>query len=196
MDAVGKSEWETQRRVNQLFKDELDYRFLGNWEDRQENKNIEEGYLYPFLAKSGYNEAQRSAAVYKLQSEATNTSRSLYENNKAVYSLLRYGVDVKTEAGKATAKVWLVDWKHPENNDFAIAEEVTLRGGYERRPDLVLYVNGIAIGTIELKNSRVSIGEPSHNAHFQALMDRFMPNWKQFRQALNRLPVRHEDWRY
>src|SRR5690606_5174693 len=42
---------------------------------------------------------------------------------------------------------------------FAIAEEVTLRGGHERRPDLVLYVNGIALAVIELKNSRVGVAE-------------------------------------
>ena len=47
----------------------------------------------------------------------------------------------------------------PSNNDFAIAEEVTLRGNHERRPDLVLYVNGIAVGVLELKNSRISIGD-------------------------------------
>ena len=37
--------------------------------------------------------------------------------------------------------------------------EVTLKGNHERRPDIVLYVNGIAIGVLELKNSRVSIGD-------------------------------------
>ena len=158
-DAIGKPEWETQQRVIKLFKEELKYRYLGNWEERHGNKQIEEGYLYPFLAKSGYSDAQASAAVYKLQSEANNTSRSLYENNKAVYGLLRYGVDVKTEAGKATEKVWLINWNKPDANDFAIAEEVTLRVGHERRPDLVLYINGLAIGTIKLKNSRISIGE-------------------------------------
>ncbi|WP_122894460.1 type I restriction endonuclease subunit R, partial [Burkholderia pseudomallei] len=51
-----------------------------------------------------------------------------------------------------------INWSQPTRNHFAIAEEVTLKGGYERRPDLVLYVNGIAIGVLELKNSRVSIG--------------------------------------
>ena len=66
---------------------------------------------------------------------------------------------MKTEAGKLTETVQLIDWEQPEKNDFAIAEEVTLKGNHERRPDLVLYVNGIAIGVIELKNSRVSIGD-------------------------------------
>ena len=53
----------------------------------------------------------------------------------------------------------LIDWEHPEKNDFALAEEVTLRGGYERRPDLVLYINGIAVGVIELKRSSVEVGD-------------------------------------
>ena len=66
---------------------------------------------------------------------------------------------VKTEAGKVTETVHLIDWEQPEKNDFAIAEEVTLKGNHERRPDLVLYVNGIAIGVLELKNSRVTIGD-------------------------------------
>src|SRR6185437_3934306 len=82
-----------------------------------------------------------------------------YENNKAVYQLLRYGLPVKTEAGQVTELVRLIDWAQPGANHFAIAEEVTLKGGLERRPDLVLYINGIAVAVIELKNSRVSIGD-------------------------------------
>ena len=38
--------------------------------------------------------------------------------------------------------------------------------------------------------------EPSHNARFIALMDRFMPKWQFYREQLNRLPVRHEEWGY
>jgi len=38
--------------------------------------------------------------------------------------------------------------------------------------------------------------EPTHNARFLALMDLFLPNWQQVRAALNRLPVKHEDWDY
>jgi type I restriction enzyme R subunit len=92
-----------------------------------------------------------------LRTEADNHSRSVYDNNKAVYSLLRYGVPVKIEAGKVTETVQLINWAEPRKNDFAIAEEVTLRGNHERRPDIVLYVNGIAVSVLELKNSRVSI---------------------------------------
>ena len=45
-------------------------------------------------------------------------------------------------------KFKLIDWEKPDANDFVIVEEVTLRGNLERRPDLVLYINGIAVGAI------------------------------------------------
>lgn len=160
MNVIGKPERETQRRVIALFHEELGYRFLGDWTDRDGNSNIEEKLLTEYLRdKGGYSPAQINAAIYKLTTDANNSSRGLYGNNHAVYTLLRYGVDVKTEAGQATNKVWLINWQQPERNDFAIAEEVTLSGRHKRRPDLVLYINGIAIGVIELKNSRVSIGD-------------------------------------
>lgn len=112
-----------------------------------------------YLTKRGYTAAQIAKARYELRTEAGNPNRSLYDNNKKVYSLLRYGVPVKIGAGKVTETVKPIDWERPESNDFAMAEEVTLKGNRERRPDLVLYVNGIAVGVIELKNSRVSIGD-------------------------------------
>ena len=58
-----------------------------------------------------------------------------------------------------TETVWLIDWENPEANHFAIAEEVTVLGQHTKRPDLVLYVNGIALGTIELKRSKVAVSE-------------------------------------
>jgi type I restriction enzyme, R subunit len=159
MTPIGQSERATQERVIALFRDELGYRFLGNWADRAGNSNIEEGILSDWLKGRGYSPEQISRAIYLLKQEAEHPNRSLYENNKAVYGLLRYGVPVKVEAGKVTETVKLIDWDDPERNDFAIAEEVTLAGHAERRPDLVLYVNGIAVGVIELKSSRVSIGD-------------------------------------
>ena len=159
MNDIGKPERVTQNRVIALFRDELKYRYLGDWVDRSDNSNIEEKVLSDYLTRAGYSLEQISRTVYLLKTEAENPNCSLYDNNKAVYSYLRYGVPVKIEAGKVTETVKLINWEQPEANDFAIAEEVTLRGNLERRPDLVLYVNGIAIGVIELKNSYVSIGD-------------------------------------
>jgi len=159
MSTVGQPERATQNRVIALFRDELGYRCLGDWTDRAGNSNIEEGLLSDWLIRRGYTQAQIAVALHKLRTEAGNPNRTLYGNNQAVYKLLRYGVPVKTAADKVTETVDLIDWHTPEKNDFAIAEEVTLKGNQERRPDGVIYVNGLAIGTLELKNSRVSIGD-------------------------------------
>ena len=159
MTGVGEAERATQNRVLNLFKDELGYRYLGDWSDRSGNSNIEEDVAAAYLKGAGYSAAQISAALYQLRTAAGNTGQSLYARNEAVYKLLRYGASVKTEAGRPTETVEFINWAQPEKNDFAIAEEVTLKGGFERRPDIVLYVNGIAVGVLELKNSRVSIGD-------------------------------------
>src|SRR5438270_31181 len=148
---IGDPERVTQNRVIQLFTDDLKYDYLGDWTDRPGNSNIEEGILTAWLKKRGHTTQQISAVLHRLRTEADNPNRTLYANNQAVYSLLRYGVPVKTEAGQKTETVPLIDWAHPEENDFALAEEVTLKGGLERRPDLVLYVNGVAFAVLELK---------------------------------------------
>src|SRR5690606_6044048 len=110
------------------------------------------------LTRAGYAPEKIDRAIYLLKTEAAHPQRGLYDNNKAVYSYLRYGVPVKIEASEATETVNLIDWERPAQNDFALAEEVTLTGDHARRPDLVLYLNGIAIGVIELKCSHVSLG--------------------------------------
>lgn len=159
MSNIGQPERATQRRVIALFRDELGYRYLGDWTDRDGNSNVEEGLLTAYLTRNGYTPEQISSVLYKLRTEANNHSRGLYGNNKEVYKLLRYGVPVKSEAGAVTETVHMINWQEPEKNDFAIAEEVTLRGNRERRPDLVLYVHGIAVAVLELKRSSVSIGD-------------------------------------
>ncbi len=162
---LGKPERNTQNRVIRLFQNELGYTYLGDWSDRDGNTNVEEEFLTKYLIdKGGYTQSQVNAVIHRLRTEADHNSRGLYGNNQAVYELLRYGVSTITEAGKPSETIQLVNWKHPQNNDFYIAEEVTLKRGQSsetngRRPDLVLYVNGIAIGILELKNSRVSIGD-------------------------------------
>jgi|688.fasta_scaffold00811_21 type I restriction enzyme R subunit len=149
----------TQDRVLKLFQEQLGYRYLGDWKDRPGNSNIEEGILTAYLQRRGHSPAEISGALYQLRSDADVSQAGLYGANRRVYSLLRYGVQVKAAADQPTSTVSLIDWDQPEANDFAIAEEVTLQGPRERRPDLVLYVNGIAIGVIELKRSRVSLAE-------------------------------------
>ena len=91
---------------------------------------------------------------------APGGGKTLYDANREVYGLLRYGVKVQPAVGEKAVTVWPIDWSNPGANDFAIAEEVTVTTGENaRRPDLVLYVNGIALGVLELKRSTVSVSE-------------------------------------
>ncbi|MDP3105033.1 MAG: type I restriction endonuclease subunit R [Candidatus Methanoperedens sp.] len=159
MTTVGQIERLTQNRVVALFQKQLDYHYLGNWEDRENNSNIEEDILRKYPTGRGYSQTLIGKAIHELTRAATNQNKSLYDINKDVYTLLRYGVKVKEEVGENTRTVWLIDWKNPEKNHFAIAEEVTVRGENKKRPDVVLYINGIALGALELKRSTISVSE-------------------------------------
>ena len=160
MSTVGQRERQTQARVIRLFHQELGYDYLGNWIDRENNRNIEEDLLRDWLKRRGYADSLITRALHQLgKAAALGEGKHLYDANKAVYELLRYGVKVKKGAGEQFQTVWLIDWADPEANDFAIAEEVTITGEHTKRPDIVLYVNGIALGVLELKRSTVAVSE-------------------------------------
>lgn len=157
---IGQKEIETQQRVINFFQAALDYTYLGDWHDREGNANVEEELLAAWLTRQGQSEKIIQKVLFELnRARAVGSGRTLYDANREVYSLLRYGVKVLPEAGEQHQTVWLVDWDHPENNDFALAEEVTVTGKNTKRPDIVLYLNGIAIGVLELKRSIVSVTE-------------------------------------
>ncbi len=160
MSTVGQIERITQNRVVKLFQTQLGYRYLGNWETRDNNRNIETEILSQWLRRRGINDILINKTLRELDLVAAlSEGKNLYDANKAIYRLLRYGVKVKEGAGHQNQTIWLIDWYHPENNDFALAEEVTVQGENKKRPDIVLYINGIALGILELKRSSVSIGE-------------------------------------
>ncbi|HAF54327.1 MAG TPA: restriction endonuclease subunit R, partial [Thauera sp.] len=163
MSPSAPTERATQNRVVALFRDRLRYTYLGNWKDRAGNANIEPELLAAWLRRRGVDEGLITRALHQLDKAAGDSRASLYDRNRAVYELLRYGVKVKPDVGENTVTVWLIDWANPLENDFALAEEVAVKAAdpkaYDKRPDAVIYVNGIALGVLEFKRSTVSVSE-------------------------------------
>ncbi len=150
----------TQSRIIQLFTEQLGYVYYGNWEDRQNNSNVENTYLRKFLQKQDYTPNLVEKAITEVAQLASSNTGNLYERNQKMYNLLRYGVKARPELGEQFETIFPIDWKNWESNDFGIAEEVTLNNdNHNRRPDLVLYINGIAFGVLELKRGTVDIAE-------------------------------------
>jgi type I restriction enzyme, R subunit len=159
MEFKAEQEIKTQDRIVKVFKEKLNYDYLGDWKERENNTNIEDDILTKNLKNRGYNTIQINLAINKLRRISEDLNKSLYQKNKDIYEMIRYGVQVKEDISSTTKTISLVDWNNINFNHFAIAEEVTLKGNLERRPDLVVYINGIAFGVIELKKSTVSVNE-------------------------------------
>ena len=157
---TARAEIRTQKRVIKTLQ-ALGYDYLGDWHLRTNNRGIEEAQLRENLTARGYSAAHINQALQKLLTAADSTGVTLYQANLRTYGLLRYGVPVQIAAGAPHETVHLIDWERPERNHFAVAEEVTLKspGAHGRRPDLVVYLNGLAVAVIELKRSSVDVAD-------------------------------------
>ncbi len=174
---IGEKEIRTQKRLIGLFEKRLGYTVLDDWKDR-ENSNIEEKQLKKYLKKKRYSDSEITKAIAILKRGANDLSDGLYQANLRIYNLLRYGINILPEVGEQKKFVHLIDWNNPHENDFYIAEEVTIKGREKatKRLDLVIYVNGIALGVIELKRCTSSV----HNGIRQNLdnqKDAFIPHF-------------------
>ena len=162
MNKVGQREVQTQRRVVAFFPGTCSA--TGTFGQlagaiRQPQRR-ERALVTDWLSRQRHSDKIIDKALFELNKAAgLGGSKTLYDANREVYGLLRYGVKVRPDVGEQNVTVWLIDWENPGNNDFGIAEEVTVRGDNTKRPDLVLYVNGIALGVLELKRSTVSVTE-------------------------------------
>ncbi len=148
-----KTEKEVQNQVIETFK-AMGYAYLGDL-TKSDNENINKESLKAWLIKNQKIEPER---WHKIEHKINDALKNdLYEANQKFYDLLIYGVNTKISQNENKQTTYLIDWKDVSQNEFSVAEEVSVKGPNAKRPDIVLYVNGIALGVLELKKSSVSV---------------------------------------
>jgi len=172
---ITPSEREYQNKVIDWFKG-IGYTYLGNYmyaknaslrADGQKNSPIIEERLIAFLKdKRGCSDFQIQQVLQELKTKAYLSDKrktTLEKVNCDLYSTaFAFPIKAKPSIDKTEEDVYLFDFKNFENNDFAVAEEVSYIDqltGKGCRPDLVVYVNGIALAVIELKSCMVNMEE-------------------------------------
>ena len=163
-----------QNEVVTLFLETLKYKYLGNLQYTKgakvnclgkANSPIIESEVEAYLTDAGYTAMQIEGAMFQLKRTVRLTDKrmvSLMDVNNDVYDLLVTGCSVKPSTEKTERDVMYFNFTKPEKNRFAIAEEVSYIDPLttcHSRPDIVVYVNGIALCVIELKRSIVSLEE-------------------------------------
>ena len=156
------SEDHIERVVLQEFTD-LGYQYMngadispeGMFQERQYQEVVLKKRLQNAIARlnpSIPQEAQEEALRKVLRSDSPN----LFQNNYTFHKYLTEGVEIEYRKADRIAgdKVWLIDYSHPENNEFLVINQFTIiEGNTNKRPDIILYVNGLPLVVIELKNA-------------------------------------------
>src|SRR2546430_1543151 len=116
MSVVGQREKATQERLVKLFQQSLGYRYLGNWGESDGNNNGEGELVGNWLKKRGHTEKVIAKVLHELgKAKALGGGKNLYDANREVYGLLRYGVKVRPVVGEQHITVHLIDWEDPDN---------------------------------------------------------------------------------
>src|ERR1043165_7252255 len=157
------TESEIEQIALDILRDDLGYEICfgpdiaeGDAAERTHSEVILKGRLQESIHRINGHipaDAREEALKIVLRTNALNDT----DSNEAFHRLLTEGVDVKYGIGEGkskTDKVWLIDFVHPEHNAFCAVNQFTIIEGLNnKRPDIVLFINGLPLVVIELKNS-------------------------------------------
>ena len=143
-----------ENAVLELLNAGLGYNYVyGPDVERDYRDPLYEDVLLPSLQRinTGLPYEAISEAIYKLKNFETGT---LLQKNMAFMDYLQTGVRVKyyVDGEERSTLVYLVDFKNPANNDFTVVNQWTIVENSEKRPDVILFVNGIPLVVVELKS--------------------------------------------
>lgn len=143
-----------ENAVLQLMNEELGYSYVyGPEVERDYHSPLYEDVLLPCLQRlnPALPDDALGEALYKLKNFETGT---LLQKNMVFMDYLQNGVPVKyVENGEERSTlVYLVDFKHPNNNEFTVSNQWTFIENSEKRPDVIFFVNGLPLVVVELKS--------------------------------------------
>lgn len=143
-----------ENAVLQLMNEELGYSYVyGPEVERDYHYPLYEDVLLPCLQRlnPALPDDALGEALYKLKNFETGT---LLQKNMVFMDYLQNGVPVKyVENGEeCSTLVYLVDFKHPDNNEFTVSNQWTFIENSEKRPDVIFFVNGLPLVVVELKS--------------------------------------------
>ena len=143
-----------ENAIIELMRDELGYEYIyGPDVERDYQSPLHEEMLLTALndINPGLNLEAVNEAIYRLKNfESIN----LLQRNKAFMDYLQSGIEVSTMVDGEIRhdRVMLIDYDHPENNLFYVANQWTVVGNAERRTDVIIFINGLPLVVIELKS--------------------------------------------
>ncbi|MBS4987686.1 MAG: type I restriction endonuclease subunit R [Anaerotruncus colihominis] len=143
-----------ENAVRKLFTDVLGYSYAyGPDIDRDYHVPLYEDLLFPALQRinPGLPMEALNEAVYMIKNFETGT---LLQKNMTFTDYMQTGVPVKyfVDGEERSALVYLIDFRNPANNDFTVVNQWTIVENSEKRPDVVLFVNGLPLVVVELKS--------------------------------------------
>lgn len=148
------SESNYENAVLELLIDNLEYTYIyGPDIERDYHSPLYEDVLMPCLKRvnPGLPMEAISEAVYKLKNFESGT---LLQKNMVFMDYLQNGVPVKyfENGQECSTLVYLMDYATPENNEFTIVNQWTIIENSEKRPDVILFINGLPLVVMELKS--------------------------------------------
>ena len=143
-----------ENAVLQLLNEGLGYTYVyGPDVERDYHSPLYEDVLLPALQRinKGLPLDAINEAIYKLKNFE---SGSLLQKNMTFTDYLQNGISVKyfVNGEERSTLVYLVDFKNPANNDFTVANQWTFIENSEKRPDVILFINGLPLVVVELKS--------------------------------------------
>lgn len=142
-----------ENAVIELFQGELEYNYIPGPElERDYTKVVLEDRLRERIMLINP-AADRLAVDEAMRKVLTTESPSLIENNKTFHDYLTSGISVNYyKDGQQSDHLWLIDYNNVDNNEFLICNQYTVDDVAKKRPDVVIFINGLPLVVMELKS--------------------------------------------